>query len=419
MLMPDHIKSNLLRLNGLLKSWFKLNPGKKLFKLFLLPMYILFGFFEFLLFLLTSPFVMIRIGRISSGRIGHFLLEYDWYFSFLKLNTIPKTRPQIDLFFYEGNISNTYLDQLWRRKAHILPRFLVFPLYAILRISPALSRFLVPLPLRPTDFSVIDNLPSQIQMSNLEIQKGIEALNSVGIKENSKLVCLYVRDSAYAESLGLEVDFASYRDSEIENYLPLIEELLKLGYFVARMGKVTGKVISVQSPMFLDYANSKIRSDFLDFYISSVSMLAICTDSGMMQFPIAFRKPLGLVNVPAFHGLLKGKCLTLFQFKTFLDSSTGVELNLIELLSRGFEEVDDLRGFLDIGITHQENSPEELLNFGLELLKFVESPAVNNAAYRAIAEEFKSIARSGFLETQVPRLSISWVKNHSNFLKDF
>jgi putative glycosyltransferase (TIGR04372 family) len=185
------------------------------------------------------------------------------------------------------------------------------------------------------------------------------------------------------------------------------------------MGKVTGKVISVQSPMFLDYANSKIRSDFLDFYISSVSMLAICTDSGMMQFPIAFRKPLGLVNVPAFHGLLKGKCLTLFQFKTFLDSSTGVELNLIELLSRGFEEVDDLRGFLDIGITHQENSPEELLNFGLELLKFVESPAVNNAAYRAIAEEFKSIARSGFLETQVPRLSISWVKNHSNFLKDF
>ena len=416
--MSDRVRLSRTLFSGISRGWLLLGPSNRLKMLLIFFLCAIIGSLEFLFFLLVSPFVRVRLGRISSERIGHFILEYDWYFSFLKKQDIPKLRPQIDIFFYKGKICNTYLDQLWRQKVRILPRALVFPLFAVIRVFPSLSHFLVPLPLRPTDFSVIDNLPSSIKLTDLEIDKGVETLKSVGIHENSKLVCLYVRDSAYAESLGLQVDFTSYRDTSIENYIPLIQELTNRGFFVLRMGKVTDKELIVRSPKFLDYANSKIRSDFLDFYISSVCEFAICTDSGMMQFPIAFRKPLGLVNVPAFHGILKGDCLTLFQFMTFLDSTTELELNLKELMNRGFEDIDHLQGFLDIQISHAENSSTELLNFALELLEVIESPNENEAKYLDISEAFRSVTKLNDEDAKVPRLSLSWEMNHPYFLSN-
>jgi putative glycosyltransferase (TIGR04372 family) len=253
-------------------------------------------------------------------------------------------------------------------------------------------------------------------MTEAETKFGSELMLSLGIKEDSKLVCLYVRDSSYAESLGLETKQASYRDSKIENYLPLIEYLVSQGYFVVRMGTVARGSIELDTPMFLDYVNSATRSDFLDFFISSKCELAISTDSGMMQFPIAFRKALGLVNVPAYHGIISGKCLTLFQFTSFVDTTSRRELNLKELRERGFEDVDNLEGFLALGISHIENSASELVNFGVELIDFLEDPSAREANYVEIKNSFNRISNLEFSTTQTPRLSLNWCKNHPKFL---
>jgi putative glycosyltransferase (TIGR04372 family) len=400
------------------RSWLNLPLGVKISSLFVVPFYGLMGLLELIAVILLSPFFRLRIGRISSDRIGHFILEYDWYFSFLKTQMEEKQRRSLDVFFYSGGICNSYLDKLWKRNALIVPRALIYPLYAFLRIIPGLSNFLVTLPSRPTDFSVLDGLPSSIRITVAEVELGTVLLQSVGIQRDSKLVCLYVRDSAYVESLGLESGHTSYRDSAIENYLPLIENLISRGYFVVRMGTVARGRVDLDSPKYFDYVNSAIRSDFLDFFISSRCNFAISTDSGMMQFPIAFRKPLGLVNVPAYHGLIKGQCLTLFQFKTFLDSSSQTELNLNELKARGFENVDNLEGFRAIGISHLENSASELANFGNELVDFLDDPLKKEVKYLEIKDSFNRIAGLDFSTTQIARLSLSWCKNHPKFLLD-
>jgi len=406
--------------NSLLKriqsGWKQLPLFPKLMSLFIFAYYGVLGSLQLLIILIVSPILRVRIGRISSNRIGHFILEYDWYFSFLRMPRRTGWRIHLDIFFYGGDVCNNYLDKLWRRRALIAPRSVIYPLYALLRLIPRLSKLLVTLPSRPTDFSTLDGLPSSIIMTEAETKFGSELMLSLGIKEDSKLVCLYVRDSSYAESLGLETKQASYRDSKIENYLPLIEYLVSQGYFVVRMGTVARGSIELDTPMFLDYVNSATRSDFLDFFISSKCELAISTDSGMMQFPIAFRKALGLVNVPAYHGIISGKCLTLFQFTSFVDTTSRRELNLKELRERGFEDVDNLEGFLALGISHIENSASELVNFGVELIDFLEDPSAREANYVEIKNSFNRISNLEFSTTQTPRLSLNWCKNHPKFL---
>lgn len=400
------------------RNWLKLPLAERILKCALSPFYGLLGLLGLIPILFLSPFFKVRVGRISSERIGHFILEYDWYFSCIRAKNNKKYQTCLDIFFYKGEICNSFLDNLWRRNALVMPRILIYPLYAWLRVMPGLSSFLVPLPTRPTNFGVLDGLPPSIKLSKKESEYGARLLQSLGVDSYSKLACLYVRDSAYVESLGVEPRHTSYRDSTIENYLPLIMTLIARGYFVFRMGTVAKGQVEVDSPMYFDYVNSDIRSDFLDFYIASKSIVAISTDSGMMQFPIAFRKPLGIVNVPAFHGLIWGQSLTLFQFKTFVDFTSHRELNLKELRARSFESVDNLESFLAIGITHLENSPLELANFGAELVDFLENPLRREKEYTNIKEAFKRAAELDSSSAHVPRLSLSWIENHPSFLLD-
>ena len=65
------------------------------------------------------------------------------------------------------------------------------------------------------------------------------------------------------------------------------------------MGKNVKK-FNISDPKFIDYANSKFRSDFLDIFLASKCEFAFGNSDGWILAPITFRKPLALANwVPA------------------------------------------------------------------------------------------------------------------------
>jgi len=75
---------------------------KSLRIIFSLPLFP-FSFFIFILILLVSPFIKIRIAALPTTRIGHFAKNVDLYLSYKKYFQKKKT---LDIFFQEKFISN-------------------------------------------------------------------------------------------------------------------------------------------------------------------------------------------------------------------------------------------------------------------------------------------------------------------------
>ena len=64
-----------------------------------------------------------------------------------------------------------------------------------------------------------------------------------------------------------------------------------MGYYVIRMGVKASKPLKSSNPKIIDYANSKIRNDFLDIYLGAKCSLCISTSMGFDQVLTSLRFP--------------------------------------------------------------------------------------------------------------------------------
>ena len=122
-------------------------------------------------------------------------------------------------------------------------------------------------------FNLIDKFAVHISFTSKEEFKGKEILKKNGIPENAKFVCMLVRDSAYLDrdkhfSLR-EWKYHNFRDGDIDNYVLAAEELARRGYYIFRMGVKVLKPLISSNPKIIDYANSEMRSDFMDIYLGA------------------------------------------------------------------------------------------------------------------------------------------------------
>jgi|688.fasta_scaffold26537_2 putative glycosyltransferase (TIGR04372 family) len=392
----------------------QLSFPKYLFNAILLLCSILFGFFVVVLQRILSSFIIIRIAKLNSQRIGHFILEVDWYLvsqNLPKVTVAQRHFKSLDLFFLSGQISNEYFSSRVRSTLNVLPKLILIGAYMMNRFLPDGDRYIVPLPDRPTDLSIFDNKESFAIFSEEEKVRGELILSQMGVRRNDKIVCFYIRDEAYGKKYFASVDqsYSDYRNSSLINYIEAMNYLVENGFTVFRMGKTVNVGLDCSNPKIIDYPNSPIQSDFMDFYIASRMEMAISTDSGMMQFPIWARKPFGLVNVPANHGMVESQYLLLFQFKTFFSSKFNRALSLNEMINTSLLDSDSSLEFQRKGLIHIENSKTEIYGFVQEFLNIFE----DENTYRELSSQ-----RISRLASSNSRNSTSWIpkKISSNWL---
>ena len=58
------------------------------------------------------------------------------------------------------------------------------------------------------------------------------------------------------------------------------------------MGAIVEKPFKSKNPKIIDYANSNLRSDFMDIYLGAKCTFCISTGSGFQCLPVLFRKPI-------------------------------------------------------------------------------------------------------------------------------
>ena len=129
---------------------------------------------------------------------------------------------------------------------------------------------------------------------------GRRALKKMGIGESSQFICFHARDSSYLQStLDMAPESYSYRDANIRNFVPAMQELAKRKHFAVRMGAVVEKEIGSEDELIIDYA-SKYRTAFLDMFLCSSCRFFLGSHTGLFETAAMFRRPAALVNVIPF-----------------------------------------------------------------------------------------------------------------------
>lgn len=366
---------------------------------------------------LLSPIILIRIGQINSGRIGHFSMDVE--LSILKRqncksNTIfPKI---IDLYFMEDLPSNTYLLKLWNQKIAIYPKWILKPIHRINMKLPRESEFNVFNEISHRDLTLLDKFPPILKMSQEDEDESLSILKNFGITKEDKFVCLCVRDSEYLNRVFPGTDWSehSHRDSNINSYVKAAEFLATEGYKVVRMGKIVSNKLESTCSSIIDYANSELRSDMLDIYLFSHAYFIITTSSGMDFLGALFRVPMGMINIVSPISIFQGELIKSFQVKEMVDLYTGQQLGLEELLTRGYSKAYNYSDFVRMNIKLIDNTPEDLTNFFSEMERLVKGDQAENFSPEVIA----ILERHRVLNNNWAKLSPTWLMNHSYYLSN-
>ncbi len=192
--------------------------------------------------------------------------------------------------------------------------------------------------------------------------------------QDAKFVCLNVRDSGYLnkykKSTLRDWSYHNYRDGDIDKYVLAAEELARRGYYVFRMGINVLKPLKSSNPKVIDYANSKIRSDFMDIYLGAKCRFCISTSSGFDGIPTIFRKPIAFTcHVPFgnFAYLRKSNKGTLVLTKHHINKKNRKKLTISEIFSSNVAVSFCTNEFKKNEVELEENSPEEIRDIVIEM----------------------------------------------------
>lgn len=317
-----------------------------------------------LLITLLRPFIVIRFGSLRSDRIGHFTADTEAY---LCAKDEEKSRIKtLDIIGCHEPVCNLQILKMWSRTFKITRGEL---LWRILDSScqywTRSTTHHIQLYARYKDYPLFLKYESHLKFTNTENQKGLELIKRLGIPEGSPWICIHNRDSKYLDDLcKTRVIHHDYRNFSIESMRAAAEVLTDRGYYVIRVGDVVEEKLISENVKIIDYANSSMRSDFLDIFLLSKCMFFLGNDSGLWCVPWLFKRPLVKTN---FSLIIESNYPCYIIFKRFYHTKRKVFLSLREIFESGLASAGQTYMYKQADIELINNTPEEITDIAIEV----------------------------------------------------
>jgi len=323
---------------------------------------------------IISLFIIVRVQKIPSKNFGDFLIFVSIYYCKKKLNIDQPKKKCIDLLYihHKDKTYNKQLEKMWRRRMIFFSSYLLDPIYKANKIFPGWKKHTIEILSTKLEYDV-DNLVERyrpLDFTEEEEVFGQKILSQFGLKNTDKFVCLAVRDGTYNKvkdpSNLIDYSYHDYRNHDIDNFKLASEELAKKGYFVFRMGVTTAKPFNINNPKIIDYANSNLRSDFMDIYLGAKCSFCFSTGYGYDQVPYVFGRPIALASLPLGDLRTHSKKFLLLTKHHFLKEKKR-KLSMSEIFTYGLAYAYDSRIFKEKGVELIDYKPEEIKDFVLEM----------------------------------------------------
>jgi putative glycosyltransferase (TIGR04372 family) len=380
---------------------------------------------------LMTPFLIIRFGELFGSRIGHLSANTELYLCERDAGINLPNKPTIDIFYVRHQpICNKYLVNKWKHVINIWPRWIIHPLNILNKIIPFGEIHMIGdnLKFDRDVCNLLDRYQSHIKFTLEEELKGEEILKEMGVPQNSKIVCILVRDCAYLNEQipNTSWDYHNYRDSNIENYLLAAEYLVEQDFFVLRMGRLVNKPFVSNKAAIIDYANSKWASDFMDIYLGAKCTFCISTGAGWDAVPAwLFRKPTIFTNLVPLGYLPTFSDKFILTTKRHFSLKLKRELTISEIFGFGLNNCLQTNSYDDKEVILVENTAEELKDTVIEMIEYLYLQKQQNISEELISKRFWDLysdLNDAFSSNNVlhgklkSRFSISYLKNNQNWI---
>ena len=327
-----------------------------------------FFLLPYIIIRLIAKIYLVRFGILISERIGHLAANTDLYISKTNAKINLPTVKYKDLWTYTYPVSNKQLLKMFKERIIILSPLLVKPFLLLNKVFPGGKKHNIENDSDRDLYNFWENKSPNICLTQKEEAKGKEEIEKIGLPHGAKFICLVVRDSAYLKTFLPWNDWSyhDFRDSDIKNFIPAIEELTKLGYYVVRMGRICNEKIASNNPKIIDYAFCEHKSDFLDIYLASKCTFCITNCTGFDAVPTIFRKPICSVDLIPVSEVLSSSSQFLSIFSLLYSHQHRRILKMSEMtraeyqLSKGF-------AYKNLGLEVVKNSKEEIKDVVLEM----------------------------------------------------
>ncbi len=401
----DHLKD-------IKKYGFKKFIFKSLKFFLILFKFLYFSFVYFFIFIIKK-IILIRFGLLETNAIGHYSCSTEIFLAERKITDQNFQKLKVlDIWHTEDTICNYFLHSIRKRQFIIFPRFIISPLYFFLSRFEKLEPHLIPirnneiyrirnkLPNQFVDYkNTLNNYVTEITFNQNDYENCKKILKANGIKKFDKIITIHNRDSLYNNE-----NFESDRNCKIEDFYSTISYLRDIGFEVIRIGKNSNQ--SIKQVGVFDYANSKVRSDILDFYLCSITKLHIGCSSGMSAVPKIFKKNIVWTNVTFNEGPDNFDENFVYIPKIVLDKSSGKDIL--------YKTNNELSFFLNntTNFDYINNSEDEILELVKEKLHMISGTWQKPEDYDYLQEKYKKLYPLNISEYTKGKVSYYYLKKH-------
>jgi len=323
---------------------------------------------------LLRPIILIRIGTLFSGRIGHFAKDAGIQWIENKTNG-----NDINIYWLDKDTCNKQWEKMVRRN---------FFVHAWVEYVHVWNKYIYggEKHYRPSSITGSRDIKGLLESNNFGMLKFLEDeekeakewLINKGWNDGEPFVCIQVRDTAYLGSeefhLNYDWDYHDYRNSNISTYILAIKWLLEQGVFVLRMGKKVNKKTPFNHPKFVDYPFCSDKSDLLDIWLFANCNLCISTGSGPDAISDIYRRPVVLLNYLPLVDMFSWS-FSINHPKNLVWKDTGKALTLDDYLNYAFYFTEE---YINSNIEIIDLTQEEILDVVIECWSYIQGDRVDS-----------------------------------------
>lgn len=335
-----------------------LRPYRILYFPFLLPIALLLALFNKI-----SP-IPFKIYALRVERVGQMIGNQEEFYCALELGMLPK---EFRVFVHRDIPSNMTVLAMQKRVMPIYNCFL--PLFDVCHKFGGLGVSSMDLcKLAGSDRAhLVTKTKQHVDFSDAEKNEAQRQCRKIGIDPDAPFIPVLARDNAYLKSIKEPTDLDSYRNVDLDTFIPAMEFLADK-HKVLRMGSVVKSELKTKHPNIFDYSLSGHRTELLDIYLSAKCRFFFSSATGLDAIAsLAFRIPVLYVDfIPVNEApILKPNCIMIP--KKYWHKTEERYLTLSELLESRMAEMYTPQQLMPHNVVVHDNTPEEILAAAQEM----------------------------------------------------
>jgi putative glycosyltransferase (TIGR04372 family) len=341
------------------------------------------------LFSILASGKKVVFSKLYSERLGHLATLND---IFLRKQQLGKIPPDTLYIYLSGPPANRQLMEMLKRHMNIIENEQLLKFFGSFK---GLKTACQVLPRTGNEIDEFRNANATLKFTEEEEEKGRNFLKDVGISKNDWFVCISARDHAYLRDRypTADLEYHSYRNSDINTYRKAIDHIIGLGGFVIRMGFKVDGPLNYEHPRVIDYA-LKYRNDFMDIYLAAKCKFCLGTPSGIWDVSPIFDVPsLAVNNAPIGTPVLAKRVLYIPKKVRYRDTGEYVPFRNLLCEFKDRMHPATYRGTIhyEMGYVYEDNTEDEIYDVTVEMMERLNGTFCETDEDRELLERYYAL----------------------------